>query len=77
MEKCCLRWKNAADKLSQNGVEWKRIPPFSPEKVGSWERLVGLSKNLILSILSKNFFRKISGEELLTYFKEVQGILNH
>ena len=43
---------------------------------GVWERLVGVTKSLILSTLASNYFRKISGEELRTFFKEVQCILN-
>ena len=51
--------------------------PFSPETHGgSWERLIGVTKKILLSTLAANYFRKNSGEELRTVFKEVQGILN-
>ena len=74
--KLTIKWKNVVNKLVHHGIQWHHIPPFSPEMVGTGERLVGVSKNLVLSTLASNYFRKISGEELRTFFKEVQCILN-
>ena len=59
-----IDWDKVHDKLSNHLVNWYHIPPFSPHKAGCWERLVGMSKKLILDILNEKFFRDISGEDL-------------
>ena len=38
--------------------------------------MVGLSKKLISAIAARDYYRAITTEELTTYFKEVEGILN-
>ena len=38
--------------------------------------MVGLAKNLISAIAARDYYRAINTEELNTYFKEVEGILN-
>ena len=38
--------------------------------------MVGLAKNLISAIAARDYYRAITTEELRTYFKEVEGILN-
>ena len=38
--------------------------------------MVGLAKNVITAIAARNYYRSITTEELCTYFKEVEGILN-
>ena len=64
------------DSLSPSGIEWHHIHLFFQEKEGLWERLVCMTKYLIIFISAKQYFRKITGEELHTYFKEVECILN-
>ena len=36
----------------------------------------GMTKNLFFSVLTKQYFRSIAGEEVWTYFKELGSILN-
>ena len=38
--------------------------------------MVGLSKHLLSAIAARVYYRAITSEELRTYFKEVEGILN-
>ena len=38
--------------------------------------MVGLAKSVITAIAARNYYRSITTEELSTYFKEVEGILN-
>ena len=38
--------------------------------------MVGLDKNLVSAIAASDYYRAITTEELRTYFKEVEGILN-
>ena len=64
------------DKWSAHGISWRHIPPFAPSKGGNWERMVGLAKNLITAIAARDYYRSITTEEVCTYFKEVEGILN-
>ena len=64
------------DKLSRKLIVLKHIPPFSPLQGGSWERLVCQMKTLLKPIPGKEYYRNINDEELITYFKEVEGILN-
>ena len=66
MERCVDKW-------SAQGVSWRHIPPFAHSK----GVMVGLSKNLINTIATRDFYRSITTEDLITYFiKEVEGILN-
>ena len=37
---------------------------------------MGISKKLISSIAARDYYHAITTEELTTYFKEVEGILN-
>jgi hypothetical protein len=71
-----VKWKAVVDKWSAHGVSWRHIPPYAPSKGGNWERMVGLAKNVITAIAARNYYRSITTEELGTYFKEVEGILN-
>ena len=68
--------KRGVNKLSAHGISWCHIPPFAPLKGGNWERMVGLAKKLIAAIAAREYYRSITTEELCTYFKEVEGILN-
>ena len=62
--------------MDARGISWHHIPLFAPSKEGNWERMVGLAKNLITAIAARNYYRSITTEELSTYLKEVEGILN-
>ena len=66
-----LNGKNVIDSWSAKGIEWHHIVSFTPSKGGNWERMVGLSKNLIAAIAARDYYRSINTEELSTYFKEV------
>ena len=71
-----VKWKRVVDKWSVKGISWHHVPPFASSKGGNWERMVGLAKNLIAAIAAQDYYRSITIEELCTYFKEVEGILN-
>ena len=71
-----VNWGNIVNDLAGGGVTFCHLPPYCPEKAGCWERLVGVTKSLILSTFATNYIRKITEGELLTFFREVQGILN-
>ena len=71
-----VKWKGVVDRWSAHRISWRHILPFAPSKEGNWERMVGLAKNLIAAIAAREYYRSITTEELCTYFKEVEGILN-
>ena len=64
------------DKWSAQGISWRHIPSFASSKGGIWERMVGLAKNLIPAIAAIDYYQSITTEDMNTYFKEVEGILN-
>ena len=71
-----VKWKGVVDKWSAHGISWHHTPPYAPSKGGNWKRIVGLAKNVITAIAARNCDRSITTEELCTYFKQVEGILN-
>ena len=64
------------DSWSAKGIVWHHIPPYAPSKGGNWERMVGLAKGVLSAIAARDYHRSINTEELSTYFKEIEGILN-
>ena len=64
------------DSWSAKGIVWHHIPPYAPSKGGNWERMVGLAKGVLSAIAARDYYRSINTEELSTYFKEIEGILN-
>ena len=71
-----VKCKYVIDRWSSKEIGWRHIVSFTPSKDGNWERLFGLSKNLISAIAARDYYRSIITEELTTYFKEVEVILN-
>ena len=71
-----VKWKGVVNRWSAHGLSWRHTPLFAPSKGGIWERMVGLAKNLIAAIAAGDYYWSIMTEELCTYFKEVEGILN-
>ena len=71
-----VKWKKVVDRWSAKGIVWHHIPPYAPSKGGNWERMVGLAKGVLSAIAARDYYRSINTEELSTYFKEIEGILN-
>ena len=69
MERCCRQMECSRYFLAS-------YPNFAPSKGSNWKCMVGLWKKLIAAIAVWDYYRSITTEELTTYFKEVEGILN-
>ena len=67
----------SSDKLEESlrtrGVQWKFIPKRAPWYGGFWERLIGLTKNVLKKVLGRSF---ITFEALQTLAVEIEGTLN-
>ncbi|KAI4896990.1 hypothetical protein NFI96_001373, partial [Prochilodus magdalenae] len=62
--------------LSDNGCRWIFNPPHSSHMGGSWERLIGLARRILDSMLLKVGPVKLTHEVLTTFMAEVSAILN-
>ncbi|XP_063758758.1 uncharacterized protein LOC134877255 [Eleginops maclovinus] len=62
--------------LSDNGCKWIFNPPHSSHMGGSWERLIGLARRILDSMLLKAGPAKLTHEILTTFMAEVSAILN-
>ena len=60
---------------SKMGFEWKFIPPTASHMGGTWERMVGTVKKVLMGILSEHGSR-LDAESLSTYLCEVENIVN-
>ena len=56
------------------GIEWRFIPPASPHMGGVWERMVGLMKRVLMSVLRGT--SRLSDEVLETIFCEAEAVVN-
>ena len=61
------------ERMVQQGVKWKFIPPASPHQGGAWERLVQSVKRAFIRVLGT---RKLTDEVLQTTFCIVEQMLN-
>lgn len=59
--------------FSDKGIEWKFIPPYSPERGGLWEAAVKSAKKILHKIVGD---KTLSFEEFTTVFARVESLLN-
>nr|XP_020483745.2 uncharacterized protein LOC109978925 [Labrus bergylta] len=62
--------------LSDSGCKWVFNPPHSSHMGGSWERLIGLTRRILDSMLLKLGPSKLTHEVLTTFMAEVSAIVN-
>ena len=60
--------------LTSKGVQWKFIPKHAPWYCRFWERLIGLTKNVLKKVLGRSF---ITFETLQTLAVEIEAVLNN
>ncbi|XP_057299494.1 uncharacterized protein LOC130630114 [Hydractinia symbiolongicarpus] len=60
-------------KLTENSIEWKFNPPFSPWMNGAMESMVKITKRALKAIVRDRVFTE---EELRTFFTEVEATIN-
>lgn len=64
------------DFLSKNECTWIFNPPHSSHMGGSWERMIGIVKRILDSMLTVNSVRLLTHEVLVTLLAEVTAIVN-
>ena len=62
-----------ARRVSTRSIDWKFIPPGTPHQGGVWERLIGMSKRILYSIVGS---KRLNDECFHTVICQVEGILN-
>ena len=62
-----------ARRVSTRSIDWRFIPPGTPHQGGDWERLIGMSKRTIYSIVGS---KRLNDECFHTVICQVEGILN-
>ena len=58
------------------GIDWSFNPPLAPHMGGAWERMIGVTKKVLRSILSKGSVVRLTDEILHTVFCEAEAIVN-
>lgn len=62
--------------LQNKGVTWRFNSPHSSHKGGVWERMIGVSRRILNSMLLKNPQKHLTHEVLSTLMYEVSAIIN-
>ena len=65
--------------LSSSGVKWKFNPPHASHMGGAWERLIGVSRRILDSMLLRDPAKdtRLTHEVLVTLIAEVSAIVNN
>lgn len=64
------------DFLDKNECTWVFNPPHAPYMGGSWERMIGIVKRILDSMLTTNSVQLLTHEVLVTLLAEVTAIVN-
>ena len=62
--------------LNEQGCTWEFNPPHASHMGGAWERMIGVARRILDSILLQNKSSQLSHEVLCTYLAEVTAIIN-
>ncbi|KAI2649987.1 Protein decapping 5 [Labeo rohita] len=62
--------------LNDKGCSWVFKPPHSSHMGGSWERMIGVSRRILESMLQGFGPSRLSHEVLITFMAEVTAIVN-
>lgn len=68
--------KPVQDYLADNGCTWIFNPPHASHMGGSWERMIGISRRILDSMLMDSNFSRLTHETLTTFLAEVTAIVN-
>ena len=71
-------WRQVARESSAvfPNMRWEMNPPYSPNWGGHYERLIGLAKNILGKVMAHHV-GVLGDEELQTFFKRTQDLLNN
>ena len=62
--------------LYKSGTKWRFNPPYASHMGGSWERLIGVSRRVLESVLKEHSHLKLTHEVLSTFLAEVMAVVN-
>jgi hypothetical protein len=63
--------------LERNGCEWKFNPPHASHAGGSWERMIGIARNILNAMFAGLGTRQLTHEVLSTLMAEITAIINN
>ena len=67
---------NVRKYLGEEGCSWIFNPPHSSHMGGAWERMIGISRRILDSMLKENSQSRLTHEVLSTLMAEVTAIIN-
>lgn len=62
--------------ISEEGCRWVFNPPHASHMGGAWERLIGLARRILDSMLLQNSHTHLTHDMLATFLAEVSAIMN-
>ncbi|XP_037503363.1 uncharacterized protein LOC119378234 [Rhipicephalus sanguineus] len=62
--------------LSENGCTWAFNPPHASHMGGAWERMIGITRRILDSMLIQNRHHHLTHDTLATFMAEVSAIIN-
>ena len=62
--------------LNDSGIDWLFNPPHSSHMGGAWERMIGVSRRILDSMLLRTGMKNLTHEVLTTLMAEVCAIVN-
>ncbi|KAK3108202.1 hypothetical protein FSP39_003110 [Pinctada imbricata] len=62
--------------LRNSGIVWRFNPPHSSHMGGVWERMIGVTRRILDSMLLRNTVGRLTHEVLVTFFAEASAIIN-
>ncbi|XP_026071297.1 uncharacterized protein LOC113051618 [Carassius auratus] len=62
--------------LNEEGCRWIFNPPHASHMGGAWERLIGVARRILDSMLLQNSHSHLTHEMLATFLAEVSAIMN-
>ncbi|VDI23127.1 Hypothetical predicted protein [Mytilus galloprovincialis] len=65
------------DFIYKSGTVWIFNPPHSSHMGGVWERMIGISRRILDSMLSSVNGKNLTHDVLVTYMAEVSAIINN
>jgi transposase InsO family protein len=68
-----IDYEQIADTFTMRGIKWITIPPYSPHKGGSWERMVRSVKNIVGIVLHS---KALQEDTLRSFLIEAEYIIN-
>lgn len=64
------------DFMTTKGIQWKFNPPHASHMGGAWERLIGISRRILDSLLNDPKVTRLTHEVLVTFMAEICSIIN-